>query len=392
MNTEVLMETRTLAQQLATIEQNLQISAGKLQTTLLDPIKLKEFEQDLDSSFNSRINSAFNNIINTTFINDESDEIASFMQAKHEALNVTLKNIYDTLLKQKQAHIDAQANAIKQCMQQILAAYAEITNNSTIDPDDARRDAKVKIKSLLHDLENNADNSIEAFELDRNAADLFRQLKMDIFQADEDIDKFKNAKPVAEKVVITPDVVTTQPELTLVQEANIPTNVTPLTTPTFWERHPVFKKSLIGAAVGLAIVAVVAIIITALMFTGGAAAAPLVAFAGLLSQTLGLAGAIVATVATGVTAIGASMGLGAAVGQGQEHQKSKQVIPVRNSSTASTSFINQHLAFENDTKSAQSFASIDPLKPKLVATTAATPILVASTERQVAYSPGLRRR
>ncbi|OGT63258.1 MAG: hypothetical protein A3E85_06100 [Gammaproteobacteria bacterium RIFCSPHIGHO2_12_FULL_45_12] len=106
-------------------------------------------------------------------------------------------------------------------------------------------------------------------------------------------------------------------------EAIMIENALPTPPKSFFGRHPVLKKALIGGAIGLGIFLVVCGIAAAALFSGGVAA-PIVFFTLIAAiQTLGITGAIFGAIGTMLGCIGVGAGIGAAIG----HRSDKAPSP-----------------------------------------------------------------
>jgi hypothetical protein len=129
----------------------------------------------------------------------------------------------------------------------------------------------------------------------------------------------------------------------------------------FWQRHPILKKFLIGAAIGFALVATAAIVAGAIVTTGGAGAVPIIALAAALKTVVGLSGAIGVGVAAGVITtcyfgfVGLMLGTSFSLGKenDRKHLGNRNLTTaVNNRAAGNTNFIKQNLNRDVDLKTA----------------------------------------
>ncbi len=110
------------------------------------------------------------------------------------------------------------------------------------------------------------------------------------------------------------------------------TTITP--TPTYWEQHPILKKAIVGFFIGLAIVALTAIVIGIIIATHGVAAAAIVGAFNALAVTVGSAGAaamVLTTMASGI--VGMAAGIGAIIGAAQVTPASTTALTTKSNQT-----------------------------------------------------------
>ena len=255
-------------------------------TTQIPPDVLERLKAELDKSQNSLIDRLDYQIIDICFTEGEEPETIKLMNKHSDRLKKQLYKLYNYLETHKDAAIAAQIKEIDTAMKTII----DMRRHNPTETPEAKR--------LLSQLEDSVDDKIDALENDPVVHKKIAALRTAINKADNEIDECREtaARKKAARAAGKQG---------------------------FWASHPIFKKVCIGALIGLGVVAVAAAITGAIILSGGAAAAPIVAFASFMLAKVGLAGVIGIGVGAAVSVIGLGAATGAIAGQVQAKRQAK---------------------------------------------------------------------
>lgn len=348
----------------------IEAALGMKANSLLNLFSFANFDAylnfELNEIFNSKINAYFLTIDNTAYSEDESPIISDFIENQRLALRNSLEKIYNLMQDNKQKLIDEHIQYMKDLFTQLQAELNKLI--LTTDPQEFEiqlLETKRKAISLMNSAEQHEDTCVTQYESNAEVKALFTALDQQIKLAHDAMEDFikNNTTNAAE----------TTPAVT-----------TPTATPSFIKRHPLLSRALIGMAIGISLVAAAAITLGVMVLTGGAAAAPIIAFAGLLAANLGTIGASVVTAVAGLAVIGAGTAIGVATGTNAAKQTS-------NTTASSTKKIMKHVRFDS------SVLTESPVVNRPTANTnVANPLKLAANNKTIdqadTYSPGLVRR
>lgn len=320
---------------------------------------------ELNEIFNSKINAYFLTIDNTAYSEHESTLINDFMETQRLALRNNLEKIYNLMQTNKQKLIDEHTQYMKDLFTQLQAELNKLILTKDEHEFEAQLiEAKRKAISLMNTAEIHEDTCVTQYESNAEVKSLFAALEQEIKIAHDAIEDFIKAN--------TTNTVEPAPIISA-----------PAPIPTFMQRHPILSRALIGMAIGIGLVAAAAITLGVMVLTGGAAAAPILAFAGLLAANLGTIGASLVTAAAGLFVIGTGTAIGAAAGT----KAAKQTPAVE----SSTKKIMKRVSFDPSVLT-ESPAFNRPISNSSVS----NPLKLAANNKPVdkadTYSPGLVRR
>ncbi len=245
-------------------------------------------------------------------------------------------------------------------------------------------------KKLVSALEKSAQQAIEAFhETDHEAFTAQTGLMHEaINAANNEIHAFKSNPGKIEKTTESFAPESTTP---LIEESAAPAYKRSSTAPvisaasppdqpetkSFWQRH---KRVIVGLLIGLAVVAATAIVIGAIVASGGAAAAAIAGFGVGMVATCGIGG----TVALCVTAAAAVCATGAAMGLVSKKVEERQRAPKRQLSSTAGAFQTLGVTEESIDASAPPAKRLNT-KSNRATVVAATPAAQLSTETAANY-------
>lgn len=324
------------------IEDALNLTPGILTETFKPKLRLQSITNQLNAIFYANIDTYDNSIISATFDDTNNQLLSDFIDNKRKPLKSTLENIFLSLDQRRKQYIDEHDAYLAQQFQHVL----DYLNQSDKELDEV----KANVQGVIDQINHESELIVAAFGNTKTLNNLFKQLRADILKTSNEVAEFRKG--------ILP-----QPE---------PNKV------SIHDKHPILIRALIGTLVGVALVAVVAVTLGIMVATGGAAAAAITTFAGLMAANLGTVGAALMTAAAGLVAIGFGTLIGALVGKHHQIQMESAAKPA----PLSTSKILKHVRFAENTKSSPAPTATLPAVAAV-----AHPTRPINNDPEIHYSP-----
>lgn len=338
-----------------TIESLLNLETGILSETFSQKTRLHTLEEQLKSILFTHINAYDNSIISATYDEETNKILTEFIDKKRAPLKKSLEQIYLVLDSRRNLYLRNHEKFLDEQFQYLLGYINQVImhpgdNETTLTTEVTK--AREKVIGVLDLINNETDVAVAAFSNTQNLNHLFADIRAEILKVSNEISEFQKGilpKPEPAQISIR-------------------------------EKYPVLMRALIGSLIGVAVVATVAITLGIIVATGGAAAAPILAFASLLANSLSVIGAALVTATAGL----ATIGLGALMGGLVGLRHKKQAEPV----SESTSKILKQVHFDKSAKGSEvaSPANNADLSTGHVET------FTAQARPAIVHSPSLRRK